>query len=50
MEIIKVIDLPVSNGYTYVPIKPVCEVLGIDHSTQIQVLRNHPLLGKTLAS
>jgi hypothetical protein len=32
----------------YIPIKPICEVLGIDHSVQYQVIKSHPVLGSTV--
>jgi hypothetical protein len=32
----------------FVPIKPICEVLGIDHSSQVATLKNHPILGSVV--
>lgn len=52
MEIIKVneveIDFPIKGGITYVPIKPICEVLGIDHSAQVAALKNNPILSSVM--
>ncbi|MFM9952393.1 MAG: phage antirepressor N-terminal domain-containing protein [Saprospiraceae bacterium] len=42
------VSLPANGGNILVPIKPLCEVLGIDHSAQIQSIKNHPILGSTV--
>ena len=31
-----------------IPIKPICEVLGIHHSSQVTVLKNHPILNSVM--
>lgn len=52
MELIRIngveISFPKQGETIFVPIKPVCEVLGIDHSAQIQTLKNHPILASTM--
>ena len=51
-EIVKVngieIECPYENGQNYVAVKPVCEALGIDHSSQIRDLKEDPVLGSTV--
>jgi hypothetical protein len=32
----------------FVPIKPICELLGIDHSSQIEAITEHPIIGSSL--
>jgi P22_AR N-terminal domain len=52
MDLVKINDVEISfpqQGETiFVPIKPICEVLGIDHSAQVQTLKNHPILGSVM--
>jgi hypothetical protein len=52
MDLVKIneveISFPMQGETILVPIKPVCEVLGIDHSAQVQTLKNHPILGSTM--
>lgn len=51
-EIVKIeneiIECPVVNEQRYVAIKPVCEMLGIDHPTQTEVLKSHPIFSSTI--
>lgn len=42
------IEFPMDGETVFVPIKPICEVLGIDHSSQIQTIKTHPILGLTM--
>jgi len=42
------INFPRDGEIILVPIKPVCEALGIDHSVQYQTIKNHPILGSTV--
>lgn len=48
MEIIKInqvdINFPQSDETIYVPVKPICEVLGISHPSQTEAIKNHPIL------
>ena len=37
------------NGTYFVPIKPVCSVLGINSDTQMNAINEHPILGSTTA-
>lgn len=39
---------PQEDGQIFVPIKPVCEALGIAHQVQQDVLKNHPIFGSTI--
>jgi hypothetical protein len=38
----------IENGDDIVPIKPICEALHIDYSTQVQRLKSDPILSSTL--
>lgn len=38
----------IENGDKMVPIKPICEALGIDFSGQLQKLKEDPILGSTM--
>lgn len=53
MEIIKInqveINFPQSDETIYVPVKPICEVLGIAHQVQQDVIKNHPILGSVIS-
>jgi hypothetical protein len=53
-EVVKVngieIKCPIEGGQSYVAIKPVCEALGIDHSSQEKDLKEDVILGSTLVS
>lgn len=35
---------PQEDGQVFVPVKPVCEALGIDNKTQQEVIKSHPIL------
>lgn len=52
MDIVKINNIEINfskEGETvFIPIKPICEVLGIDHSAQYQTLKNHPILGSVV--
>jgi hypothetical protein len=52
MELIKInsveISLTKEGENVFVPIKPICEALGIDHSSQFQCIKEHVLLGPTV--
>jgi hypothetical protein len=39
--------LMVQNGEKHVPVKPICDALGIDVDGQIQKIRRHEILGST---
>jgi P22_AR N-terminal domain len=41
-------ECPVIENEIFVPIKPVCDALGIDHSSQIQTIKNHPRFGSVV--
>jgi hypothetical protein len=49
MELISIngveISFPKQGETIYVPIKPICEVLGIDAKSQRDGIQNHPILG-----
>lgn len=38
----------IENGEKYVPIRPICEALGIDFSVQLKKLKEHPIFGSTV--
>jgi hypothetical protein len=38
----------IENGERYVPIRPICEALGIDFSVQLKKLKDHPIFGSTV--
>ena len=38
----------IRNGSEMVPVKPICEALGIDFSSQLQKLKNDEILGSTV--
>jgi len=38
----------IENGQKLVPVKPICEALGISHKPQIERLREDPILGSTV--
>lgn len=40
--------LVIENGEKRVAIKPICEVLGVDFSAQLQKLKSDPILGSTM--
>lgn len=39
---------PQEDGQILVPIKPICEALGISHQGQIEVVKNHPIWGSVV--
>lgn len=39
---------PQTDGQVFVPIKPLCEALGIDNKSQQDVLKSHPIWGPTM--
>lgn len=49
MELVKIneveISFPTQDDIVFVPIKPICEVLGIDAKSQRDSIQNHPILG-----
>jgi hypothetical protein len=51
-EIVKMngitIECPIEGGQSYVAVKPICEILGIDHSSQIRDLKDDVILGSTV--
>jgi hypothetical protein len=38
----------IQNGNDMVPVKPICEALGIDFSSQLQKLKSDPILSSTM--
>lgn len=46
-KINKVSILMIENGERQVPIKPICEALGLDPNGQIQKIKSHPIMGST---
>lgn len=42
------ITLPREGEIVFVPIKPICEVLGIQHAGQMEGIKNHPILGSVV--
>lgn len=52
MDLIKINEVEINffkeGEMVFIPIKPICEVLGIDHSSQISTLKNHPILGSVM--
>ena len=43
----KVNILLIENGYKYVPVKPICEALGINSNGQIERIKSDPILSST---
>jgi len=39
---------PQEDGQIFVPIKPLCEALGIDNKNQQDTIKNHPIWGSTV--
>lgn len=39
---------PQEDGLVYVPIRPICEALGIDNKRQQEVVKNHPIWGSVV--
>jgi len=39
---------PQEDGLVFVPIRPLCDALGIAHQRQHEVVKNHPILGPTV--
>lgn len=39
---------PLEDGQVFVPIKPLCEALGIDNKSQQEAVKNHPIWGSTM--
>lgn len=35
------------EGEVYVPIKPICEILGVNYTTQMEKIQNHPIFGSS---
>lgn len=52
MDLIKINEVEINfskeGEMVFIPIKPICEVLGIDHSVQYQVIKSHPILASTM--
>ena len=44
------IDIPavVENGETYLPIKPICQAIGVNYATQLEKLKSHPILSSVI--
>ena len=42
-------DCPVVNNQVLVPIKPMCEALGISHATQYEVIKNDEIMSSTVS-
>lgn len=44
------VDIPavVENGETYLPIKPICQAIGVNYTTQLEKLKSHPILSSTI--
>lgn len=38
------------EGEVYVPIKPICEILGVNYTTQAEKLKNHPAFSSSVAT
>lgn len=36
------------NGQVFIPVKPVCQAIGIDHPSQVQRIKRHHILGPTM--
>lgn len=41
---------PVENDQIYVAVKPICQAIGVDHSSQIRNLKNDPILGSVVVN
>lgn len=39
---------PQEDGIIFVPIKPLCEALGIDNKSQQETIKSHPIWGSTM--
>jgi len=39
---------PQEDGQIFVPVKPLCEALGIDNKAQQDTIKNHPIWGSTV--
>lgn len=42
------VSCPLRDGMVLVPIKPICEALGIDNKSQQDTIKNHPIWGSTV--
>lgn len=42
------VDIIATTEEQMVPIKPICEALGVNYTTQIEKLKNHPVYGSTI--
>jgi len=38
----------VENGETYLPIKPICQAIGVNYTTQLDKLKIHPILSSVI--
>lgn len=38
------------NGQVFVPVKPICQALTIDHPSQVQRIKRHHILGSTVVT
>lgn len=51
-ELVKIQDVdvycPIQNGEVFVPVKPICEVLGIAHQAQQEVIKKHPIISSVV--
>lgn len=39
---------PQEDGQVFVPVKPLCEALGIDNKSQQETIKNHPIWGSVM--
>lgn len=53
MELVTINNIEIrfsQDGDTiFIPVKPVCEILGLSHPTQINSIKNHPILGSVVS-
>ena len=44
------VEIPavVENGETYLPIKPICQAIGVNYATQLEKLKSHPILSSVI--
>ena len=42
------VDIIATTEEQLVPIKPICEALGVNYTTQIEKLKKHPIYGSTV--
>ena len=44
------VEIPavVKDGETYLPIKPICQAIGVNYATQLEKLKSHPILSSVI--